>query len=117
MVAQKQSCVSDPAFPSNLLSNSHVCMLVHLCRSGTADEDAGSWRHSGGGVRSTGPEDVLHVYRRENKCGNARHIDCHAVYAGRKMTYRIENQGLLVNLMAVGQTQKQEVNNAFCNFL
>lgn len=62
-----------------------------------------------------GPEDVLHVYRRENQRVNARHIDCHAVYAGRKMS--TENQGLLVNLMAVGQMQKQEVNIVFCNFL
>lgn len=111
MVAQKQSCVSDPAFSSNLRSNSHVCMLVHLCRSGTADENAGSWRHSGGGARSTGPEDVLHIYRCENHRVNARHIECHVLYAGRKMS--TENQSLLVNLMAAGQTQKQEVNIVF----
>lgn len=40
-VAQKQSCVSDPASASHLISSSHVGMLVHLCRSGAVDEDAG----------------------------------------------------------------------------
>lgn len=38
--SQNQSGVSGPAPTSNLISNSHVGMLVHLRRSGAADEVA-----------------------------------------------------------------------------